>query len=137
RPRWVDGTSAASGGHCAPEPAWPEDRPGHRRRIALGRCVQEVAVREMSATKGLEQRPFRPLSRTSRTDQRRRDCFIPTASDKLHLSDHGPADYHAPCPGLAAHVYFGRSAALDLGAHRPRRTRGPRAEPVRFVSQYL
>src|SRR5439155_236145 len=64
RPRWVDGTSAASGGHCAPEPAWPEDRPSHRRRIALGRCVQEVAVREMSATKGLEQRPFDPLSRT-------------------------------------------------------------------------
>src|SRR5207244_11678287 len=89
--RRFDGTSAASGGNCAREPAWPEDRPGHRRRIALGRCVQEVAVREMSATKGLEQRPFRPLSRTSRTDQRRRDCFIPTASDKLHLSDHGPA----------------------------------------------
>src|SRR5439155_24849229 len=59
-----DGTRAASGGHGPREPAWPEDRSDHRRRIALGRYVQEVAVREIHHTKGLEQRPFGPLCGT-------------------------------------------------------------------------
>jgi hypothetical protein len=54
----------------------------------------------------------------------------------IHFVQHrGPhADHHAPCPRPVAHVLCGRSGALDLGAHRARCARGPRAEPGRFVS---
>src|SRR5438477_236190 len=51
------------------------------------------------------------------------------------VSHHGPnTNYHDPSSRTATRVLRGRNRALDLGAQRTRRARGPRAEPIRFVS---
>jgi hypothetical protein len=82
--------------------------------------TREDLAEKASPPKLREERAgFEQASGLADADDAELGCVIPTANDKLRLNY---ADHHNPCPGPAAYVLCGRSATLDLGAHRARRT---------------